>query len=291
MVTHPHRPRLTGPPDGLKTPCAILPAMHVQLLEFALGLYSVGLLHSVLTVLRKKQTLFKPAVVATLIGFACHATSIAIRAYELQRFALAQRYESFSFFAALAVLAFLLVYWRYKIASLGIFSFPAIFVMTFIANLAYTTQDSVPELLRSRWIYIHTPLVILGYVAFFIAFSAAVLYLFQERELKLKRVFFSRLPSLEICDDLAYRSLAVGFPLMTLGILSGALWAQQVWGVRWMSDPKILLAFVTWLIYLLLIHYRLIAGWRGKKAAYLAIVGFVGVVATFSMSGLHAFHP
>ena len=265
--------------------------MHVQLLEFALGLYSVGLLHSVLTVLRKKQTLFKPAVVATLIGFACHAASIAIRAYELQRFALAQRYESFSFFAALAVLAFLLVYWKYKIDSLGIFSFPAIFVMTFIANLAYTTQDSVPELLRSRWIYIHTPLVILGYVAFFIAFSAAVLYLFQERELKLKRVFFNRLPSLEICDDLAYRALAVGFPLMTLGILSGALWAQQVWGVEWMSDPKILLAFVTWLIYLLLIHYRLIAGWRGKKAAYLAIVGFIGVVATFSMSGLHAFQP
>ena len=127
---------------------------------------------------------------------------------------------------------FLIVYWKYKIASLGIFAFPAIFVMTFIANLAYTTQDSVPELLRSRWIYIHTPLVILGYVAFFIAFSAAVLYLFQERELKLKRVFFNRLPSLEICDDLAYRSLAVGFPLMTLGILSGALWAQQVWGVQ-----------------------------------------------------------
>ena len=147
-----------------------------------------------------------------------------------RRFALAQRYESFSFFAALAVLAFLLVYWKYKIASLGVFAFPAIFVMTFIANLAYTSQDSVPELLRSHWIYIHTPLVILGYVAFFIAFSAAVLYLIQERELKLKRVFFNRLPSLEICDDLAYRSLAIGFPLMTLGILSGALWAQQVLG-------------------------------------------------------------
>jgi cytochrome c-type biogenesis protein CcsB len=263
--------------------------MHVQLLKLALGLYSVGLLHSVLTVLRKKQTLFKPAVVATLLGFACHAGSIAIRAYDLQRFALAQRYESFSFFAALAVLAFLLVYWKYKIPSLGIFSFPVIFVMTFIAVLvAQNAQNSIPELLRSRWIYIHTPLVILGYVAFFIAFSAAVLYLFQERELKLKRVFFNRLPSLEICDDLAYRALAVGFPLMTLGILSGALWAQQVYP-SWMSDQKTLLAFVTWLIYLLLINYRLVAGWRGKKAAYLAIVGFVSVLVTFSLSGgLHA---
>lgn len=267
--------------------------MHGVLLKLALALYSVGLLHSVLTVLRKKQTIFKPAVIATLIGFGCHAASIITRVYERQTFPLSQRYESFSFFAALAVLAFLLVYWRYRISSLGIFAFPAIFVMTFVANLASAnSQDYIPQELRSWWIYIHTPLVILGYVAFFIAFSAAVLYLIQERELKLKRVFYNRLPSLEVCDDLAYRSLAVGFPLMTLGILSGALWAQQVWGGAWMSDPKILLAFLTWLIYLLLINYRLIAGWRGKKAAYLAIVGFVGVLVTFSFSeGLHTFQP
>ena len=263
--------------------------MHVQLLRLALGLYSVGLLHSVFTVLRKRQTLFKPAVIATLLGFACHAASIVLRAYESQTFAFAQRYESFSLFAALAVLAFLVVYWKYKIASVGIFAFPAIFVMTFVANLAaFNSQDPVPELLRSRWNYIHIPVVILGYVAFFIAFSAAVLYLIQERELKAKRVVYNRLPSLEICDDLAYRSLAIGFPLMTLGILSGALWAQQVWGAQWMSDPKILWAFVTWFIYLVLINYRLIAGWRGKKAAYLAIAGFVSVLVTFSFSGLHS---
>ena len=265
--------------------------MHGTLLRLALVLYSVGLVHSVLTVLRKKQTLFAPAVVATISGFLCHAASIILRAYELQSLALSQRYETFSLFAALTVLAFLLVYWKYKIQSIGFFAFPAIFVMTFIANLAYETQDAIPELLRSRWIYIHTPLVVLGYVAFFVAFSAAVLYLIQERELKLKRVFHNRLPSLEICDDLAYRSLAVGFPLMTLGILSGALWAQQIEGATWMSDPKILLAFLTWLIYLMLIHYRLIAGWRGKKAAYLSIAGFVGVVVTFSFSGLSTFHP
>jgi len=268
---------------------AILPPMHVQLLRLALGLYSVGLLHSVFTVLRKKQTFFKPAVVATVIGFAFHAISIAMRANELKSFAPTQPYESFSLFAALAVLAFLIVYWKYKIPSVGTFAFPAIFVMTFIATVTYNSLDSVPEMLRSRWLYIHTPLVILGYVALFIAFLAAVLYLIQERELKAKRVFYNRLPSLEICDDLAYRSLAIGFPLMTLGILSGALWAQQKWGGAWISDSKILLAFLTWLIYLLLINYRLIAGWRGKKAAYLAIAGFVGVVVTFSCSS--TFHP
>jgi len=265
--------------------------MHVQLLGLALGLYSVGLLHSVLTVLRKKQTFFKPAVVATVIGFGFHAASIAVRAYELRTFAVTQAHESFSLFAALAVLAFLLVYWKYKIPTIGSLAFPAIFVMTFVAMLTYNVQGSVPvpEMLRSRWVYIHAPLVILGYVALFIAFSAAVLYLIQERELKAKRVFYNRLPSLEICDDLAYRSLAIGFPLMTLGILSGALWAQQQWGAGWIGDSKILLAFLTWLIYLLLINYRLIAGWRGKKAAYMVVAGFVGVLVTFSFQS--TIHP
>jgi cytochrome c-type biogenesis protein CcsB len=260
--------------------------MHVQLLRLALGLYSVGLVYSVLTALRRKQTLFKPAVAATVAGFVCHAASILLRAYELKSFA----YESFSLFAALAVLAFLLAYWKYRIESLAFFSFPAIFVMTFVANLAYGSRDVLP-LLQSRWNYIHIPVVILGYVAFFVAFAAAVLYLIQERELKAKRVFHNQLPSLEVCDDLAYRSLAVGFPLMTLGILSGALWAQaqDKWG-GW-GDPKILITFLTWLIYLILIHYRLIAGWRGKKAAYLSIVGFLGVVVTFFSYSGATFHP
>ena len=92
--------------------------MHVQLLRLALGLYSVGLLHSVLTVLRKKQTLFKPAVIAAVVGFLCHAASILMRAYDLHTFAFTQRYESFSLFAALAVLALQAVGWIIPIITI-----------------------------------------------------------------------------------------------------------------------------------------------------------------------------
>jgi cytochrome c-type biogenesis protein CcsB len=272
--------------------------MHVLLLRLALGLYCVGLVHSVLTVLRKKQTFFKPAAIAVLIGFALHSASIAIHGIELGSIPLTEPYESFSFFAALAVLAFFLVYAKYRIASLGVFAFPVIFIMTFMANLDRESGGStVLQMKGSQWIYIHAPLVILAYVALFIAFSASVLYLLQQRELKSKhpRMFYNRLPSLEICDDLGYRALAIGFPLMTLGILAGVLWAPTAWGPqRWAGDPKILVSIMTWLIYLTLIHYRLIAGWRGKKAAYLAIAGFVGVIVTFLGSGyftvFHAFN-
>ena len=257
--------------------------MYVVLLRLALGLYSLGLLHSILTVFNKKQTIFKPALGAVIAGFVCHVASIVLRGMEVQYLPITQRYEAFSFYGALIAMGFLVAYAKYRISSLSVFVFPLLFVMTFMANLFYDPSSSVPEILRSNWIYIHIPLVFLGFAALFLAFAAAVMYLLQARELKSKHptMFHNRLPSLEVCDELAYKSLAIGFPLITLGIISGALWAQAVLGSTWGKDIKVLLSFVTWIVYLLLIHYRLIAGWRGKKAAYLAIAGFIGVVLTF----------
>jgi cytochrome c-type biogenesis protein CcsB len=255
----------------------------------------VGLVHSVLSTLNKKQTFFKPALAAVLTGLVLHIAAIILRAMEVQYLPLTQRYEAFSFFGALATLGFLIAYAKYRIAPLSVFAFPVIFLMTFVANLSYDPSASIPPVLRSNWIYIHTPMVFLGYAALFIAFAAAIMYLIQERELKSKHPtrFHNKLPSLEVCDDLAYKCLAIGFPLITLGIVSGALWAQAAWGV-WLSDAKVLISFLTWFVYLLLIHYRLIAGWRGKKAAYLSIVGFIGVMITFLganyFSGLHTFN-
>ena len=271
-----------------------MPAMHVVLLRLALGLYSLGFAHSVLTALKKKQTFFRPALAAMSVGFALHVASIAIRAMDVHYLPLTQRYEGFSFFAALATLGFLIAYAKYRVAPLSVFAFPLIFIMTFVANLFYDPSSSIPPVLRSNWLYIHTPLVFLGYAALFIAFAAAIMYLIQERALKSKHAtrFYNWLPSLDICDDLAYKSLAIGFPLITLGIITGALWAQAVWGV-WAGDAKVLFSFLTWLVYMLLIFYRLIAGWRGRKAAYLYIVGFIGVLVTFLSAkyfgGLHTF--
>ena len=269
--------------------------MHVVLLRVALALYSVGLLHSVLTVLNRKYSLFHLSLVSMIGGFICHSASIILRAVELQYMPLTQRHEAFSFFAALGVLGFLIAYAKYRIDSLSVFVFPLIFIVTFIANLAYDPSSSIPPALQSNWIYIHTPLIFLGYAALFISFAGAIMYLIQERELKSKHhsSYFHRLPSLEVCDDLSYKSLAIGFPLITLGIISGALWAQSAWGTVWGGDLKILLSLFTWVIYLLLINYRLIGGWRGKKAAYLAIAGFVSVLVSFLganyLGGLHTF--
>jgi cytochrome c-type biogenesis protein CcsB len=267
--------------------------MHVILLRLALGLYFVGFAHSVVTALNKKQTFFRPALIAVSAGFVMHLLSIVLKAMQVQDLSVSQQYEAFSLFGALAMLGFLIAYAKYRIAPLSVFVFPLVFIMTFIANLSYAdAQASIPRSLRSYWVYIHIPLIFLGYAALFIAFAAALMYLIQERALKSKHPvrFYNWLPSLEVCDDLAYRTLAIGFPLITLGIITGALWAQGDIGGAWATDATVLFSFLTWLVYLLLIFYRM-SGWRGRKAAYLSIVGFIGVLVTLLgtnyFGGLH----
>lgn len=271
-------------------------AMHIVLLRVALALYAIGLLHSVVTVLSKKYTLFRASLVAVVAGFACHVAAIIMRAAELNYMPLTQRHESFSFFAALAMLGYLIAYARYRIVSLSVFVFPVVFLLTFIANIAYDpSASSIPDAINNNWIYIHTPLIFLGYAALSITFAGSIMYLIQEHGLKSKyrSGFYDRLPPLEVCDDLTYHSLAIGFPLITLGIVSGALWAQLEWGQFWGTDLKIVLSLFTWLIYLVLIYYRLITGWRGKRAAYLAVAGFIGVLISYLgagyFGGLHSF--
>src|SRR6185436_18993994 len=188
-------PRQLQTPPPTRIASVIIRTM-LALLRLALGLYFVGLVHSVLTVFRKKETFFKPAAAAMIAGFIVHVIAITLKAMELHSFSIRGISEGFSFFAALAVPGFFIVYAKYRLPSLGVFVFPMIFVMTFMAYMGYDQSNIIPSQLMSNWRYIHIPLVILGYVALFIAFSAATLYLIQERELKSKSpsMFYHRFP-------------------------------------------------------------------------------------------------
>ncbi len=109
------------------------------------------------------------------------------------------------------------------------------------------------------------------------------MYLIQEHQIKSKKsgVFLRRLPSLEILDELNYRSLTFGFPLLTVGIVTGSVWASYAWGSYWSWDPKETWSLITWFLYAALLHQRLAIGWRGKKAAMMALVGFMAILFTF----------
>jgi cytochrome c-type biogenesis protein CcsB len=268
--------------------------MSLLFLRLTIALYSIGLLHSFLTIITRKKTLFRVALFGFCSGFVTHALSIVFTWQETQHPPVSNYHQALSFFAFVIVLAFLVSYLRYRLDSLSVFVFPLVFILTLAAVLIAPSQQPLPEVLKNIWFYIHIPTTFLGYAAFGIAFAASIMYLIQENELKRKRpqAFYYRLPSLEICDELGYRSLSIGFPLLTIGMAAGALWASKAWASSWEWDPKIIWSFITWFTYAILIHYRLYAGLRGRRAAFMSILGFVFVLFTFLGSRyLGSSHP
>ena len=265
--------------------------MSLFWLRVSLVLYSLGLAHALLTVLTRRAKLFRFALGAILLGAVFHLVSLVEQAVAGGHFLATDFHQSVSLLAFSITCAFLLAYWRYRFEALSVFIFPLVFMLTLSAAVGSSPRVESP-LLRSSWLYLHVLLLFVGYALLFVTFVAGLMYLLQERELKSKkpRALSQRLPPLEQLDDLAHKTLALGFPFMTLGIVSGALWAAAEWGRGWQLDPKIALSFVTWLIYLALIFTRWTAGWRGRKAAYFAIAGFLAAVVTWGAnSGLHSF--
>ncbi len=262
----------------------------------ALGLYALGMLLSLPSIVRRRPALSKGTLGALALGLAAHATALAIAGAEIHRLPVTDVRSALSFFSFLATVAFFLVYLRYRITALGVFMLPLVFVLTLISALHAERPFEDPAF-RGGWLLIHIASIFLGYTAFLLTFVAAVMYLIQERELKSKKphAFYYRLPSLEVCDELYSRSLMIGLPLLSVGILTGFVWASRTWKGPWELDPKILASIITWLIYLVLFSTRLSGMWRGRRAAYVAIFGFAAMMVTFLgvsfLSGPHGYFP
>jgi cytochrome c-type biogenesis protein CcsB len=270
--------------------------MHVVLLWTALVFYAWGILLTVPSVIRRRPTL-SPATLAALgLGLLLHAAALGTEAAEIHRLPVTDVRSALSFFSFLATLAFFFVYLRYRITALGLFMLPLVFVLTLISALHPQRPFANPAF-RGGWLLIHIASIFLGYTAFLLTFVAAIMYLFQERELKSKRprALYYRLPSLEVCDELYSRSLVFGLPFLSLGILTGFVWASRTWKGPWEFDPKVLASLATWLVYLVLFSTRLSGAWRGRRSAYLAIFGFIAMMVTFLgisvLSGQHGYIP
>ncbi|PYV15317.1 MAG: c-type cytochrome biogenesis protein CcsB [Acidobacteria bacterium] len=264
-------------------------------LQSTVALYALGLLQSLFGFYRKRQVFVNVALALVGLGFATHTAFLVELGLERRHFPITSLSESLCFLAWSITLTFIIAYFRYRINVLGAFVLPFVSSLMVFSQLLWEENQSIPPLLRSRWLYLHTTVAFLAYAAFFLTFVSGVLYLIQEKELKAKRFrfFYFRLPALEVCDELLRRSLFAGFTLMSLTIVTGALWAQQAWGRFWSWDPKETASLITWAIYLVLVNYRLSAGWRGRRAAYISIVGFISALFTFGATswfkGLHTY--
>ncbi|MDZ7640586.1 MAG: c-type cytochrome biogenesis protein CcsB [Desulfurivibrio sp.] len=201
----------------------------------------------------------------------------------------ASHHQAVSFFAWSLTMAYLAFRWRYRVQNLAAFVTPLILLLMVVAWWAPAQSVELPPALRSWWLPLHGMISLLANAFLALAFCGGVMYLLHEREIKHKRMgFFSqRLPSLEALDNLNQHCLTIGFPLLTLGIISGSIWARQAWGAFWQWDPKEIWSLVTWMIYAAMLHQRFTAGWRRRRAAIMAIVGFAAVL--FTLWGVNLF--
>ena len=270
--------------------------INIFFFKGAIAVYFAGMVSFLYYLLSRKETPKKYSFALTGFGFLLHTLALIIRAFEAAHIPITSLHEAMSFFSWALILSFLLIEYKYRIYVLGSFVLPLTFI-SLISSAALPMEIKMLDpSLQSVWLGIHTVLAVLGATAFSIAFLAGLMYLILERVLKSKNfnILYHKLPSLDLLDTLNYRAISFGFPLLTLGIITGSIWAEYAWGTYWNWEPKQTWSLIVWLFYAAVLHTRVAVGWRGRKAAYMSIIGFVGVVFTFVgvnilMQGKHTF--
>ncbi|PID76173.1 MAG: c-type cytochrome biogenesis protein CcsB [Deltaproteobacteria bacterium] len=208
----------------------------------------------------------------------------------------ASQHEAVVFFAWAATWAYLSFRWRYTVKNFGTFVSVLILALLIISTFSDKSFTPLVPALQSFWLPVHAGISLLAYGFLSLAFCGGVMYLLQDRELKGRRFgfFLERLPSLDSLDQLNSQCTTTGFVFLTLGIVTGSIWARQAWGAYWQWDPKETWSLITWFVYLVQIHKRFTVGWRGKRAAIMTIAGFLSVVftlwgVTYLLGGVHSY--
>jgi len=254
----------------------------------ALCAYFLGTCFSILYFLRRSHLYGRIYLSAVIVGFAAHTVLIGAIWLATGEFPTASHGGSMVFFSWVIVAVLTLVEGRYRVPVVGSFVLPWAFIAMLYAAFLNRTPTQVPALLRSGWFFAHTSLSFLSYAAFMVAFAGGWMYLLQERQVRSHRpgANFHRLPPLDTLDEINRWSMALGFPLLTLGILTGAVWAEMAYG-RLPVDPKVAWSVATWVIYGALLNARHTFGWRGRKAAILAILGSALVLFGYAVINVH----
>jgi cytochrome c-type biogenesis protein CcsB len=245
----------------------------------------------------------RTALVLTVLGLTTHVLGILTRGLSEHRVPWGNMYEFVTAITCAAVIGFLLMCVRFRIYSVGLFVLaPVVLALGLCATVLYTAAGPLVPALHSYWIWIHVTAMTLAIGSFIVAAVLNVLYLVADRYNRRMGPATStgfgavlrRLPAADTLDRLSYRTVIFGFPIWTFGIIAGAIWADEAWGRYWGWDPKETWAFITWVVYAGFLHARATSGWRGRKAAYIQLVGFATLLfnlvgVNLWITGLHSY--
>ena len=265
--------------------------MTLLWLRFALACYFIGLVYAFVALTRPSNLFSRIALRAASLGMVFHFVSL-VEVFAGSQAVWASAHNSESLLAFFSMAFFMIIYATYKTTSPGVVVFPIVFFLTFVAAV-----DQQPVLLTSfvqhkGWLVAHIILIFTGYAALVLSFGASLIYLVQERRLKAKKAssLIPFLPALEVIDQIGYRSLLLGFPFMTLGLITGSIVAMSAYGHVDFLDPKILLSVLMWAVYMIMVFTRWNSGWRGRRAAVLATFAFVAALAAWAANYFSAIH-
>jgi ABC-type uncharacterized transport system permease subunit len=265
--------------------------MSLLWLRFALACYFIGLIYAFFALSRTSDLFSRIALHAASLGMVFHFVSL-IEVFVSGQFIWASVHNAESLLAFISMTFFMIVYAIYQTTSPGVVVFPIVFFLTFVAAVGQQPFVFTSSVQRGWLIPAHIALIFTGYAALLFSFGASLLYLVQERRLKSKNPssLTGFLPALEVIDQIGYRSLLLGFPFMTLGLLIGSFVAVSTYGRMDFLDPKILLSILMWVVYMIMVFTRWNSGWRGRRAAVLATFAFVAAVVAWAANYFSTIH-
>ncbi|WP_041273826.1 c-type cytochrome biogenesis protein CcsB [Desulforapulum autotrophicum] len=248
----------------------------------------------------KKKFLSTLGIGVLITGFLGNTAGILLRWIESYQMGyghapFSNMYESLVFFSWTVAALYIFVEFKYRERIIGVFATPLIFLAIAYASLSPNIADKITPLipaLKSNWLIAHVITCFLGYAGFAVAFGFSIMYLVKPENTQ-EGAFLSKLPALAVIDELTYQMVMFGFLFLTIGIITGAVWANSAWGTYWSWDPKETWSLITWLIYAVMLHLRMMRGWNGKQIAWVSILGFMAVLFTYFgvnlLPGLHSY--
>lgn len=257
----------------------------MSLLLFKLALFLILLATGgfIVYIIRQKKPIYKWSYKILFAGFICHTLFLVHQYFALGAAPVLNLKSALSFFSWTIIGAYIIFQLRFKLMVLGSFIAPlAAFLMVTSATIPGMEVVAKP-IYRNMWLTVHVGTSFIGNGLFAVTFVAAIMYLIQEHQIKRKRLgsFYNRLPALQTLDSIGYYSLIYGFPFLTIGIITGSVYAQYALGSYWRWDPKETWSLITWLFYATLLHERVAVGWRGRRAAIMSIICFLVLIFSF----------
>jgi cytochrome c-type biogenesis protein CcsB len=263
------------------------------------------ILYAVIFIFKAKK-LGPPTTVFTIVAFLVQTAGIILRWQESYQMGydhapLTNMYESVVFFAWTIIALYLLIEWKFKTRVIGAFAVPfAFFAMAYGSFASGINKEISPLIpaLQSNWLIAHVVTCFIGYAAFAVAAGLGIMYLIKNlsasRQTTNDESLLGTLPALKVIDDITHKTMVFGFLWLSVGIITGAIWANSAWGTYWSWDPKETWSLITWFVYAITLHARYTRGWGGVRIAWLAIFGFLSVIFTyygvnFLLSGLHSY--